>query len=86
MAYCLEEKEIDISFNEDLCHFVRFLDHVPGFKDQVSCQNVKNFHIKNSLRFSRNYKLTNTFFTTLIFSLCICLNAIVLFEERISNV
>lgn len=54
MAYCLEEKEIDISFNEDLCHFVRFLDHVPGFKDQVSCQNVKNFHIKNSLRFSRN--------------------------------
>ena len=47
---------------------------VPDFKDQVQLQNVKNFHIKNILRLNGNYKLTSTFFTTLIFSLCNSLN------------
>ena len=50
MACCLEEKKIDKSFNNILYNFVRFRDHVSGFMDQMTHQNVKNFHIKNILR------------------------------------
>ena len=32
-------------------------DHVSGLRDQVQRQNVKNFHVKNILRFNGNYKL-----------------------------
>ena len=32
-------------------------DHVSDLRDQVSCQNVENLHIKNILRLNRNYKL-----------------------------
>ena len=62
------------------------MDHVSGFGDQVPCQDVTNFHIKNILRLNGNYKLilclngnyklTNTFFTKLVFSLCNFLNSL----------
>ena len=44
-------------------------DHVSDFRDLVPRQNVENLHIKNILRLNGNYELTNTFFTTLMFSL-----------------
>ena len=48
-------------------------DHVSDFRDLVPRQNVENLHIKNILRLNGNYELTNTFFTTLMFSLA-CFN------------
>ena len=59
-------------------------DYVSRFRDPVQRHSVKNFHIKNILRFNvsyrlilhlnGNYKLKSTFFITLIFSLCNSLN------------
>ena len=59
-------------------------DHV-CFTDEVQHQNVKKFHIKNILRLNGYYKhkLTNTFSTTLIFSLCNCLNCLILKDKSV---
>ena len=38
------------------------------FEVSMPHQNVKNFRIQNIFHLNGNYKLTNTFFTTLIFS------------------
>ena len=47
-------------------------DHVSGFKDQVSCQTVNSFHIKNILPLNRNYKLV--LHLTGNYELILCLN------------
>ena len=44
-------------------------DDVSNFRDLVPRQNVENLYIKIILRLNGNYEPTNTFFTTLIFSL-----------------
>ena len=43
-------------------------EYVSDLRDQVPRENVENIHTKNILRLNGNYKHTNKFFTTLVFS------------------